>query len=172
MTERSPSQQRIQDFSDGIGTSSKEKGINLLFYQNLTTNCMKMKEIRPRGATSVVRLADPPLKVSKTAVNMRTTVPPSAEIFTTRNSSCLKVMFFSGVCLSMGEGASQHAIGLAQVTWLTSSILECIPVGCVPPVCWPYPSMHCAGGSASGPRWVSGGGVSTSGPGGRVYASM
>ena len=77
---------------------------------------MKMKEIRPRGATSVVRLADPPLKVSKTAVNMRTTVPPSAEIFTTRNSSCLKVMFFSGVCLSMGEGASQHAIGLAQVT--------------------------------------------------------
>ena len=20
---------------------------------------------------------------------------------------------------------------------------ECIPVGCVPPTCWPYPSMHC-----------------------------
>ena len=20
---------------------------------------------------------------------------------------------------------------------------ECIPVGCVPPACWPYPSMHC-----------------------------
>ena len=23
---------------------------------------------------------------------------------------------------------------------------ECIPVGCVPPACWPYPRMHCAGG--------------------------
>ena len=23
---------------------------------------------------------------------------------------------------------------------------ECIPVGCVPPACWPYPSMHCRGG--------------------------
>ena len=22
---------------------------------------------------------------------------------------------------------------------------ECIPVGCVPPACWPYPSMHCRG---------------------------
>ena len=22
---------------------------------------------------------------------------------------------------------------------------ECIPVGCVPPACWPYPSMHCGG---------------------------
>ena len=22
----------------------------------------------------------------------------------------------------------------------------CIPVGCVPPACWPYPSMHCAEG--------------------------
>ena len=22
----------------------------------------------------------------------------------------------------------------------------CIPVGCVPPACWPYPSMHCTGG--------------------------
>ena len=21
---------------------------------------------------------------------------------------------------------------------------DCIPVGCVPPACWPYPSMHCA----------------------------
>ena len=25
-------------------------------------------------------------------------------------------------------------------------IQECIPVGCVPPACWPYPRMHCAGG--------------------------
>ena len=23
---------------------------------------------------------------------------------------------------------------------------ECIPVGCVPPACWPYPSMHCSRG--------------------------
>ena len=23
---------------------------------------------------------------------------------------------------------------------------DCIPVGCVPPACWPYPSMHCAEG--------------------------
>ena len=22
---------------------------------------------------------------------------------------------------------------------------ECIPAGCVPPACWPYPSMHCTG---------------------------
>ena len=28
---------------------------------------------------------------------------------------------------------------------------ECIPVGCVPPACWPYPSMHCLGVSAHGP---------------------
>ena len=25
-------------------------------------------------------------------------------------------------------------------------IQECIPVGCLPPVCWPYPSIHCARG--------------------------
>ena len=27
---------------------------------------------------------------------------------------------------------------------------ECIPVGCVPPDCWPYSSMHCAGGICPG----------------------
>ena len=26
---------------------------------------------------------------------------------------------------------------------------ECIPVGCAPPACWPYPSMHWAGGCVS-----------------------
>ena len=26
---------------------------------------------------------------------------------------------------------------------------ECIPVGCVPPACWPYPSMHWAGEGVS-----------------------
>ena len=30
---------------------------------------------------------------------------------------------------------------------------ECIPVECVPSACWPYPSMHCAGGVSA--RWVS-----------------
>ena len=29
---------------------------------------------------------------------------------------------------------------------MTSWKQECIPVGCVPPACWPYPSMHCLGG--------------------------
>ena len=34
--------------------------------------------------------------------------------------------------------------------WMTSTTRECIPVGCVPPACWPYPSMHCTGGGLPG----------------------
>ena len=43
------------------------------------------------------------------------------------------------------------------VTWTRDNDLqECIPVGCVPPACRPYPCMHCAGGCL--PREVSAGG--------------
>ena len=38
---------------------------------------------------------------------------------------------------------------------------ECIPMGCVLPACWPYPSMHCAGGCLPGE--VSAYGVSAQG---------
>ena len=27
---------------------------------------------------------------------------------------------------------------------------DCIPVGCVPTACWPYPSMHCTVGGGGG----------------------
>ena len=27
---------------------------------------------------------------------------------------------------------------------------DCIPVGCVPPACWPSPRMHCSGGGGAG----------------------
>ena len=33
---------------------------------------------------------------------------------------------------------------------------ECIPVGCVPPVCWPHPSMHWAGGVYPSMHWAGG----------------
>ena len=36
---------------------------------------------------------------------------------------------------------------------------ECIPVGCVPPACWPYPSMHCTGGRGCIPACTGQGGV-------------
>ena len=31
---------------------------------------------------------------------------------------------------------------------------ECIPVGYVPPACWPYSSMHCGWGAGTGPEGV------------------
>ena len=31
---------------------------------------------------------------------------------------------------------------------------ECIPVGCLPPACWPYPSMHCGPGGCCTCRGV------------------
>ena len=33
---------------------------------------------------------------------------------------------------------------------------ECIPVGCVPPACWPYPSMHWAGFFFPSMHWTGG----------------
>ena len=33
---------------------------------------------------------------------------------------------------------------------------ECVPVGCVPLACWPYPSMHWAGGVYPSMHWAGG----------------
>ena len=49
---------------------------------------------------------------------------------------------------------------------------ECIPVGCLPPAFWPYPSMHCRGECL--PGGICPGGVYPGGclPRGYVYPSM
>ena len=49
-----------------------------------------------------------------------------------------------------------------KIAWSVIKLVkhECIPVGCVPPACWPYPSMHCVGGcllGGSGDVFLGGG---------------
>ena len=52
----------------------------------------------------------------------------------------------------------------ASFTWCVSDSVknrphqkqECIPVGCVPPACWPYPSMHRVGVVYPSMHWAGG----------------
>ena len=56
-------QWRIQDFVDGgWGRQHQTGGGNLLFGQLFPKNCMKMKEIGPRGGVPRASL-DPPMSV-------------------------------------------------------------------------------------------------------------
>ena len=53
---------QIQDFTDG-GTETHAGGTNLLFGQILPDNCMKMKEIVPKGACAPSASLDPPMQI-------------------------------------------------------------------------------------------------------------
>ena len=48
-------------------------------------------------------------------------------------------------CINLKSDLHWKVIEVAALPGIIE-IQECIPVGCVPPACWPYPSMHCAGG--------------------------
>ena len=61
------------------------------------------------------------------------------------------------ICISEEWNASENVTPVCKsAVFLLSNVAtaflvqECIPVGCVPPACWPYPSMHCGGGV---PAW-------------------
>ena len=48
-----------------------------------------------------------------------------------------------------------HYFNLSNMLYMNLKIKqECIPVGCVPPACWPYPSMHWAGGVYPSMHWA------------------
>ena len=93
----------------------------------------------------------------------------SGEYHTTRTLRQLSVVVVNSQRCShwsgVGTGTSTYCFLLLQFPCNGSGIgplqckQECIPVGCVPPAYWPYPSMHCAEGvSAQGvstPLWIS-----------------
>ena len=57
-------QWRIQGFPDG-DTIPQDRGENLLFDKIFAKNCMKMKEIRPRGCVSLVVPLDTPMAMTQ-----------------------------------------------------------------------------------------------------------
>ena len=69
------------------------------------------------------------------------------------------------VCLNERANSLRNS-NISFCTCWNKNKQECIPVGCVPPACWSYPSMHCMAGCVSQHalgRGVSAWGVSAQG---------
>ena len=91
----------------------------------------------------------PPLSSQPRRYSQNATAAPSgpqvsgitrhASVCTPRSTHCLLVSINFTALLTWTKTFTWRL-------WTHYGQQECIPVGCVPPACWLYPSMHCEGG--------------------------